>query len=668
MSMRETVLSFEIEGAPDLRVTQFRGQESISDLFRFDIDLVSAEADVDFDSIFNRPARLVIRNREQERTFEGVVSMFEQIDADAHTASYRAALVPRLWLLTLNQQSSIYQDQTVPQILESVLRAHGFTSEDYDLRGITKSYATREYVVQYQETDFNFVSRWLEHEGIFYYFKEGKVIFTDNSAVLDFIRGEAAVIYRPPAGLESAGTDSIRTVAIRQQMMPAGVVLKDYNWRKPGLNLMARSKAVDTGRGHVMEYGNHFKDSSEAKQLAQIRAEEIRCRQRSVTGHSDCWRLAAGSKFLIADHPSGKLNREYLLTEVDHYGSQMGAVDSTGEDEPQPSGVEYSNRFVCIASGVPYRPLRKTAKPKLMGTLNGRIDGSGNGQYAEIDDQGRYKVILPFDLSGRGGGKASRYIRMAQPYAGPDYGMHFPLHKGVEVIWTCIDGDPDRPIICGAVPNPDTGSPVTAANHKTSVIRDYSNNKIILDGTDAGQHFRIHAEKDMTTRVNNDDTISVGNNRNEEVRVDESVKIGSNQSLEVGINQSIKVGTNRKKKVGGNESITISGNRNATISGNEVLTVAMTRTQSTGINEMINVGGAQEVTVGGIRLVTVGVSQIVNVGMKHTLNAGTEIKLASKKILLTADQELTLKCGAGTISINAAGVITIQGTLVKINS
>lgn len=498
MSLKETVFAFEVDDGPDLRVTHFYGRESISDVFRFDIELVSPDTDIDFESVFNRPARLTIKDSDNERHFKGIVSVFEQTDGNSSVGRYRATLVPALWLLTLNQRSTIYQEQTIPDIVKAALKDNGLKSDDYEFR-LSKNYVSREYVVQYQETDFNFISRWLEHEGIFYFFSEGKVVFVDNSARMEPIQGDSAVIYRPPAGLESAGTDSIRAVAIRQQMFPAEVILKDYNWRKPQLDLKAQTKAVQKGRGRMMEYGNHYKDNAEGSRLAQVRSEEIQCRQRLFEGQSDVWRLGAGLRFKIAEHTRKSLNREYLLVDVEHLGSQPGEVDSTGTDEPNSPGVQYSNRFTGIPANVSFRPLRKTPKPKMVGTMNAKVDGSGDGSYAEIDDHGRYKVTLPFDLSGKGGGKASRYIRMAQPYAGSDYGMHFPLHKGIEVIWTTIDGDPDRPIICGAVPNPDTGSPVTDKNHKKSVIRDYGGNEIVLDGVQDGQQMRLHAPKHKST-------------------------------------------------------------------------------------------------------------------------------------------------------------------------
>ena len=492
--MANVRFQFKVDGTNiDFRVISFHGRESISGVFQFDIDLVSADENVDFDGLFNRSASLTI-GADDNLGFHGVVASLQQTDTESGMAMYRVVLAPRLWYLGLNHRCCIHQEVTVPEIVSAVLKEHNLSEgNDFSLR-LSEKYPKREYVVQYQETDLNFVSRWLEHEGILYFYRGQQLVFADRSAQLEPI-ASPNLPYRVPSGLETSGAESVQRVSLNQQMLPSDVLLKDYNWRKPQLELKTWSKAAKAGRGRMMEYGNHYKDDVEGKRLARVRGEEIRCRQRQIQGQSDCPRFRSGFRFTLEEHP--RLDGDYLLTEVVHHGAQTGA-GASGTEQGEPKGGDYGNQFVAIPAKMPFRPLRKTPKPKLYGTMNAKVDGAGSGQYAEIDEQGRYKVIMPFDVSGKGGGQASRFIRMAQPYGGSDYGMHFPLHKGIEVIWSCIDGDPDRPIICGAVPNPDTASPVTQQNHTKSIIRDYGGNEIVMEGLEGARRMHFYSPTHAT--------------------------------------------------------------------------------------------------------------------------------------------------------------------------
>jgi type VI secretion system secreted protein VgrG len=225
-----------------------------------------------------------------------------------------------------------------------------------------------------------------------------------------------------------------------------------------------------------------------------VRAEEIKCRERLYTGAGDHKAFRAGSTFQLSDHPRADFNAEYLLTEVRHHLDQV-----LGLPWASATGTTYRNQFVAIPKSQTFRPERKTEWPSIHGFMHAKIDAGGSGQTAEIDDQGRYKVLLPFDLSGKSGGKASRYVRMMQPYAGGGMGMHFPLHKGTEVLLGFLDGDPDRPIILGAVPNPETGSPVTGKNQSQCKIHTGGGNSLTIEDTDGTQSMKMHTPAGNTS-------------------------------------------------------------------------------------------------------------------------------------------------------------------------
>ena len=496
---------FEIEKVPTkFYVYKFTGSEGISQLYEFAIDLVSEDAAVDLESVIAQPAVLTLYRSNQPIQIKGILASFEQRGKDLEHVHYQAVLVPMVWLLTLSKQSRIFQEQNVPQIIEEVLKEHGLTSKDFDLSKLTKSdYVTKEYVVQYQESDFNFISRLMEHEGIFYYFHEGKIIIADQLQAhqpVPSLSGpdgtkQNTLLYRATKGAFGGWQESIHGLVCRHKGIPREVVLQDYNWRKPSLNLKSPLQVDQNGHGTFMEYGNHYKDTAEGTRLAKVRAQEQKCGQKMFFGDSDCQAFRPGFTFKMQEHYREDFNdpMEFLLTALHHSGQQplVHSRDDVNQKTQESQERSYENHFECIPAKEPFRPPRTTEKPKLYGVMNAKIDATGLGEYAEVDSMGRYKVKLPFDLSDKKDGKASRYIRMAQPYAGVGMGMHFPLHKGTEVLLSFVDGDLDRPVIAGSVPNPETASPITGENPTQARVKTGGGNEILLEDRADSQYINL---------------------------------------------------------------------------------------------------------------------------------------------------------------------------------
>lgn len=484
------------------RVIALEGEEEISRLFQFEVDLISEDREVDLDAMLSRSAFLGMEREEGLLKIHGLLAHFEQREMGPNYVHYHAVLVPRLWLLTLTRQNQIYQDMTVKEIIEDELKGSGFTTDDYDFR-LSREYPKNEYVVQYQETDLNFISRLMEHQGMFFFFDhtDGKdrLIIADSNAAFGPIPGNNEVVFRPPSGMETSAQESVQALICRQKRIPKKMILKDYNYRKSHVDLKVEEEIDGQGLGTVSEYGNHYKEQKEGGILARIRAEEIRCRQKRFLGESDCIAFQSGYKYTLKDHYRSDFDNTYLIVGVKHSGSQSSAYVS-GVGEESDDETSYRNEFSTILTAVPFRPERITPKPKLYGIMNAKVDAAGTGEYAEVDDQGRYKVVIPFDISGKGGAKASRYVRMAQPYSGPGYGMHFPLHKNSEVILTCVDGDPDRPLICGTVPNPENASPITAASHTKSRLATAAKNEIMMEDQ-AGEEKIIISTPNVNSKI-----------------------------------------------------------------------------------------------------------------------------------------------------------------------
>ena len=465
-------------------VISFKGFEAISKPYEFEILIVSEKTDVDPLKVLQNPARFTIHRDEEENVdFNGILIQFDETHEFNGNLFFKAVLAPKLWWLNLTHHNQVFLNSTAPQIMENSLKDGGLLPGlDFDFR-IQNTYLELDYVCQYGESHFNFVSRWAEREGIYYFFEQTangeKVIFTDTKLSHTDLMYDKDLFYRPPSGLDALHTrEVIKNFICRHSMLPRRVYLKDYNYLRPSLAIEGMADVDENGRGENYIYGeNHtygdedYDTPSEGNRLAGIRAEALLCRKSLFYGESSVPFIEPGYTFDLNDHYKETYNKKYLVTDVTHQGHQTGylisGVTTTPEKDEE---MFYSNSFTAIYSDAQFRPESKALKPKISGTINAKIDAAASGEYAELDELGRYKVILPFDRSGRHNGKASAFLRMMQPYAGQNQGMHFPLHKGTEVLLTFIEGNPDRPLIAGAVPNPETSSPVTSGNQTKSVI------------------------------------------------------------------------------------------------------------------------------------------------------------------------------------------------------
>jgi type VI secretion system secreted protein VgrG len=479
--------------ADTFAVVKMSGVEAISRPYRFELVLVSDDAAIDSARMVGAGARLRILapdDHTRATPYAGMLAEFDQLHQAGGFTFYRAVLVPRLWQLSLYRNSEVYlNEQTIPQIVESLLAGARFSaSRDYTLK-LTGAYRPHSYVCQYQETPLAFVSRSLEREGIYYYFEQHEGV--DRLVLLDDRAAQPPqalqVNYRPADELDiGLAPDSVQAFVCRSRMLPRTLVLQDYNHRRANLPLEVKADVSASGLGEEMLYGENFRNEEEGQRYAIIRAEELRCGGRVFSGEATAVGLRSGHFMDLAHHYRSDFNGRYLVTEITHEGSQAGAL-LEGLKTPFNQGARqttsYRNSFVALPEATQFRPARATPKPRVSGTMNATIDAEGSGEYAELDAYGQYKVQIPFDRTEKGAAKGSRPMRMASPYAGRDHGMHFPLHKGAEVLLSFVDGDPDRPVILGAVPNSDNRSVVDATNPHLSVIRTKGGNEIGLDDT-----------------------------------------------------------------------------------------------------------------------------------------------------------------------------------------
>jgi type VI secretion system secreted protein VgrG len=451
---------FSCEG---IQVRRLTGREAIGQIFEIDLEIaVAGGGELDPDKVVGAAVDVVFDSSGTDlRRVHGMVARVEDmLDLEPELRSYRLRVHPRAFRLALVETNEVFLDMTVPEIIKQKLSLVGLRDRDVDLR-LTGSYPKREIVTEYKETDLAFVSRLAEHLGVSFFFEQvdgiDRMVFTDNPAGFHPVQRDEPLVFRPH-GVRS----DIYRLASTTSAMPSVWMLGDYNYRMPLVDLDVTQEAEGALGGGVFEFGSHHKTPQQGQALVEVRAQEREAACRFFTGESAVCQLAAGATFTVEDHPrlDGK---KLLLVEVVHELAQSVALQSGVQ-----GGMTYRNTFRAVDASRPYRPPRVTPRPRIHGVVTAlvqpREDGAV-GKIAEMDDQGRYTVQFYFDIASRGErARSSHRVRLIQHHVGPDYGTHLPLKAGIEVLVVFVDGDPDRPLIVGAVPNPVTPSPVTAAD------------------------------------------------------------------------------------------------------------------------------------------------------------------------------------------------------------
>jgi type VI secretion system secreted protein VgrG len=648
--------TFELKtplGKDVLLLKAMRGVEAMSQPFQWSLELLSEKNDVDPDDLLGKKVSVgMTLPSGKKRFFHGFVSEFSLGGWAQNYNEYRAIVRPWYWLLTRTADCKIFQEMTVPQIFEDVVKQYGFT--DYELK-LAGSYEPWEYCVQYRETDFNFLSRLLEQEGIYYFFvhEEGKhtMVLADDPGKHQALPGYETVPYYAPGGGGSGGapsssSSSAASPGSRQRrerdhleawvwtkaVQPGSFATTDFDFEKPRKSLSGTS-SISRKHGQadyeIFDYPAELSklESSQSDLTAKVRIQELQASYLTARGHGSAAGLGTGLKFKLDKYPRKDLNIEYLITRCTY----TLTVDSY-ESGSVPSGEEFAVELEAIDAKTQFRPERRTPKPVVQGAQTAMVVGKA-GEEIFTDKYGRVKVQFHWDRYGKQDEKSSCWIRVAQVWAGKSWGaIHIP-RIGQEVIVSFLEGDPDQPIITGRVYNGDSMPPYGLPGNATqSGIKSRSSkgggeanfNEIRFEDKKGDEQLTIHAEKNQDVTVENDEVVSIGHDRTETVGHDETITVGNNRTEKVGVNETIGIGSNRTETVGANETISIGGNRSIEVAKSETASVALQRTHNVGINETISVGAAQEVNIGAAQTITVGAVQATSVGASQSTKVGTK--------------------------------------------
>lgn len=487
---RELLFTFDFnrEGFPAFKVIRFQGEEAVSRLYRFDIILCTESADVDLDAALNSNATLRIRSRDLSRSvpYHGMVSEIEQLGQVDEYHFFRLTLVPRLWRLGLNHLNDVFLDEfRIPEIVGHILERNGLSGPDVRMNVQNmQAYRQRSFICQYEESDLAFVSRWMEQEGLYYFFDHESAT-SEVMCIVDFKEAQPdkaiALRYTPPENVQTDRQDSCVTAfTCRKTHVPAKVLVQDFNFRTAAMedNLNFQADVSGGRRGLRMFYGDNLRSEADVRRLANVRSQEIACKATVCHGTAPAIGVRSGYFLEVSHHFRDDMNGRYWVTSVQHQGSQAGVVLAGrntvyNRDE---QGAIYECSFTALAGTQQFRAERLTPRPVVHGVLNAIIDSEGDGQHAELNEYGQYKVQLMYDLPNPDQKKNSSWLRMATPYAGNNNGMHFPLLKGTEVLVGFVKGDPDQPIILAAAPNSENHNIVRDTNAYCNGVRTVAGN------------------------------------------------------------------------------------------------------------------------------------------------------------------------------------------------
>ena len=688
-------------GDNELLLTAFEGTEEISGLFEFELELISDNNNISPADIVGHNVTFSTKLTDQSpRFFNGFVRRFQAEDEDREgRRNYRAQVVPWLWFLTRTADCRIFQEKTVPEIIEEIFGDLGFTDFNINVSG---NHPTREYCVQYRETDFNFVSRLMQEEGIFYFFKheDGKhtMEIADKSTAFQNCP-ESEVDYPVDTG-HVAIDDHITSWTHRYEYRTGKYAQTDYNFKTPSTKLMTNTGTLvslkENSKYEIYDYPGLYTNSGDGQPLTDTRMEEQEVEYDVVDATSLCKTFTPGGKFKIGQHKSSsEEGKTHVITSITHK-----AAEPYGYETAYDVDEDYSNSFTCIPDSVNYRPARVNEKPTVRGVQTAVVVGPG-GEEIYTDEYGRVKVQFFWDRVGKNDENSSCWIRVSQNWAGQNWGIIFNPRIGQEVIVDFIEGDPDRPIITGRVYNAEQMPPYELPGEQTkSTIKTRSSkgggpdnfNEIRFEDKMGSEEIYVHAEKDQNIVVENDRSETIGRDR--------SLLVGRDKSEQVDRNKSIKVAQNHTEQIGQAMSIMVGTSLTETVTLNYVETVGAAMTLNVGAALSIscgaamaeNIGGAKSESIGGSKAQTIGSNKAVVIGKsltetikenktieiskdlnekiagEHREEVAKDYMVTAKKMQFTADDQITFKTGKAEIIMKKNGDITIKGKKVNVKA
>ncbi|MBG7130556.1 type VI secretion system spike protein VgrG1a [Pseudomonas aeruginosa] len=544
---------------PDVLLLQrMEGREELGRLFAYELHLVSENPNLPLEQLLGKPMSLSLElPGGSRRFFHGIVARCSQVAGHGQFAGYQATLRPWPWLLTRTSDCRIFQNQSVPEIIKQVFRDLGFSDfED----ALTRPYREWEYCVQYRETSFDFISRLMEQEGIYYWFRHEQkrhiLVLSDAYGAHRSPGGYASVPYYPPT-LGHRERDPFFDWQMAREVQPGSLTLNASDFPRPGARLEVRSNIA---RPHaaadypLYDYPGEYVQSQDGEQYARNRIEAIQAQHERVRLRGVVRGIGAGHLFRLSGYPRDDQNREYLVV-----GAEYRVVQELYETGSGGAGSQFESELDCIDASQSFRLLPQTPVPVVRGPQTAVVVGP-KGEEIWTDQYGRVKVHFHWDRHDQSNENSSCWIRVSQAWAGKNWGSMQIPRIGQEVIVSFLEGDPDRPIITGRVYNAEQTVPYELpANATQSGMKSRSSkggtpanfNEIRMEDKKGAEQLYIHAERNQDNLVENDASLSVGHDRNKSIGHDELARIGNNRTRAVKLNDTLLVGGAKSDSVTG---------------------------------------------------------------------------------------------------------------------
>lgn len=622
--------------------------EHLSQPFIFELELLSEDANIKLKDLLGKNISISVQGKDkQKRYLDGIVSTFShtgQIESHGvRYSTYRATLRPWLWLLTRTSNCRIFQEKKVKEIIQEVLKDHKFAEVDYNkLKG---TYEKRDYCVQYRETDFDFLSRLMEEEGIYYYCKHESnkhtLVLCDSISAHDPGTGYATLRYLAEGGKAVHGQEDVFHWSFTQQVQSGGYTLNAFDFEKPAAKLLALTKNSlehEHAKLEVYDYPGRYIEKKVGERFTKQRLEALQAGFERAHARTYARGIAVGNTFTLKDYPRSDQNGKYLIV-----STELDMAEPTYMANAPVDGVDYEKPFTCsftaMDSNTPFRPPLVTPRALVTGPQTAVVVGK-KGEEIWTDKHGRVKVQFHWDRDGKKDEKSSCWIRTAQMWAGKNWGGIFIPRMGQEVIVDFLEGDPDQPIITGRVYNGEQKPPYELpkdANKSGIQTRSTKKgdggtfNELRFDDTKDKEEVYFHAQHDFKRVVENDDFLKVGHDKKD--KGDQTIEIYNDQTI------TIEKGEQKTTLRTGDQTTTIE-------KGNRVINVN-SGNQTTAIKK-----GNRTTTIKGNDNVTISTGN-----QKIKINAGQHVTQAGRAIVL--------KVGGNSLKIDQTGV-TIKGMVVKI--
>jgi type VI secretion system secreted protein VgrG len=690
----------QLLGSPALQLRRISGTEALSSLFVYNLELTTPDnplitptvaANVDFKQLVGKEVTVHIEldgsgsfiagvaggaqvNVGQgAREISGVVTRARFVRLEDRRAIYEAVIEPWLTLATRSSDYRLFQGKTVIEIVRQVLGDYSFSLEVKT----SESYPAKDFVVQYGETDFDFVSRLMQEWGIYYYFEHSggvhRMLLVDAQGAHqpNFSAAYQQVSYYPPG--HKIDQEHLNHVDFAESLETGVWASSEFDFKQPRARLGQTSRLPrNTGHSELerFEWPNDSYDPSsktdpeQSRMLNRIRMEAAGCLGQMGTMSGNLRGMACGHTFRLQNYPQQRYdNADYLIV-----ASTLSITDQ-GEASGQ-SQYSCANQLQVMPTKHIYRPARNTALPKTTGPQTAIVTGPA-GREIWTDQYGRVKVSFHWNRYCTKDENSSCWIRVSNPWAGNNFGAMAIPRIGQEVIVDFENGDPDRPIVTGRVYNALNMPPWDLpANQTQSGILTRSSegggpanaNALRFEDLKGKEEVWLHAEKDQRIEVENDESHWVGHDRKKTIDHDETNHIKNDRTETVDGHEKITVHKTRTEEVDGDETLTVHSNRTRTVDGTEIETIKkfkienimLGHMQNVGLGKMVNVGAAYSINVGAVMSTVVGASHKLNVAM----NASTSV---GKTLSLSAGEVIELQCGASVLRMDKSGKVTING-------